>query len=780
MKQTVLYNSIFKDFSKTKETIEKTAKKIAAMGDKGKEYLKSYDFIKDCTDIYNNAENEDVAVAWYILLAMLEKEDGFFSKDVAFVAFYLSCFHVYRRKDTAELRKMLTAYVGGGKKQFSIEEYPMIWDLACRYSALTNDYERLIATSSAGAKTMGENPAVNCSYIQAVINRGRNAYYDVKAVKDKYYPPCIETSSVITPDSSDYADQLITAFKKAFYCTDKNKTYAKYFFQVAELLFYTKIYLSKNSETLDFNHKKEFENVLKPLDEKVAFDDLIKNNYFVLKHINEYVKKAKDYAANDGEISAYDQFSDMADAYFDEQLKTERVFRKKNRIITSTSFKDCKNIAESSKSENYITISYSRKDYKSVLCDVVELMEARGVQIIFDENLERTNDENGKTWIDKYGGILKKSKAVICFLSENYISSESVEEELILINKFNKTAIPVDLTGQKQISKIIQSATLKGAELPSNRLKAITDVFGDKEITIAREKNADAVGHISNLLDRLRNQCAEVFAEADSCLETDKNRSAHPHPQEDAALCDDANNIYVVADGITRKEGYDSDYSVAKTFTEKFTESFVQKLKKDIKEIPIKTADLVKNCFVQSSVTTKESLLTDDEYVKELEKAENRAKTKNIYFESPGCVAAVAVIERGTLYYGNVGDCAVVLVRNEQPVVLTRTQTTYAFKVEKHENDRELLYSSYVNKPENKRGYGVVNGDENVSEFFTVGSVKLQSGDFVYLMSDGIKDFFVDSYENSFNAKDLKDIFKMQEEESKADLDDRTIIRIKF
>ncbi len=777
MKQTVLFDSYFKDFFKTEEKIAKTLAVIKGLADKGKDYLKSYDYIVKCTEIYNSSDEDD-AVARFVILSMYgDGKNDFLTRDEAFVSFYLVCFHFYRQRDTKALRTAINKYIGKEKNQFSIDEYPIIWDIACRYSVLTNDYERLLINAVLGARAMDNSAAMCNSYVQAVCNKAKSLYYKNSKKVDKDYPACLSQNVETTGTSPDYAETLIRAYEYAFNSIDKNPDYAKYYYNVAELLFYTRVFLSEKSEELTEVHKNGFVEAIKKIDADVTFDDLSSGNSFTEQYVEKYISAAKSRTENESEISSYNQFLDMASAFFFK--RPDNIFAKKNRIITANSFDDCISLVKSSDNTDYITISYSRKDFKPVLCDIIEL-QSRGVQVLFDERLEKTASKSGKTWSEKYEKILAGSKAVLCFLSENYIQSSAVEEELVLMQKYNKTVIAIDLSGKKKISEIIKSAILKGATLPSSMLKALTGVFGDKELSISREKNVDAIGHFEKLNVLLHDECGEVFKIVKAEGETDRNVSQSPHPQEDALFLDDVNNIYVIADGITRQEGYESDYSLAAAFSNEFTSTFSRKLAESMKLNSKNPEELIKKCFVNSSVLTQSRLEKDGVYTKAKAAAKALSVKNGTYFEAPGCVAAVAVIDNGTLYYGSVGDCAVTLIRNGQPAILTRNQTAYAFNVDKHEADRELLYERYVNKPGNKHGYGVVNGDRNVSAFFTVGSVKLTAGDYVYIMSDGIKDFFIDSYEEAYNSLLLSEIFALHKGQTNGDLDDRTIIRIQY
>lgn len=794
MKQTVFYDSNFKDYFKTEEKIKKSLSEIKNIAAKNKDengndtgYLKSYEYILECTKLYNDSDEDD-AVAKFMLLSTYGGDSSFLEKDQAFVAFYFVCFHYYRQKQVKALRKILNKYVGSGDFRFSIDEYPVIWDLACRYSVLTGDYKRLLTTAILGAKAMNDSPAMGSSFVQAVCNKSKSMYYKSIKTTDRNYPECFSEKQTETKYDTDYSETLIRAYDFALKGIEQNPTYAKYYASVAELLFYTRVYLSKNRK-LDEGHKKGFVSAIKKTisainniqdddteNNDLTYEDLALGNVFTRKYVEKFLTCAKCCASNSAEIANYNRFWDMATAFFDKRPDT--VFAKKNKIIMSKHFADCLDTVKSNDSSDYITISYARRDYKPVLCDVVEL-QSRGVQVVFDEHLDETPGDDGETWIQKYEKILKSSKAVICFLSENYISRPSVQIELKMIAEYKKPVIAIDLTGKKKISEIIKSAIFDGETLDSDTLKALINVFDDAKLALPREQNYDAILHFRKLIRLLKKQCGEVFKNVQAKGLMDLNTATPSHPQEDAMLIDSVNNVYAVLDGITRQEGYDGDYSIAKRFTDEFLKIFEQSMASEIKEEEKNFSEILRKVLIKSSESAYDELLKDPIYCDNLSKAQALATKKRKYFEPAGCVGAIAVVENNTLYYGHVGDCGIVLVRDGQVISLTRSQTHYAFEVDKVEGKRGLLYKKYVNKASNKHGYGVINGNSDVASFFNVAEIKLNDGDRIYLMTDGICNYFTENYDKNFDSMSLKDIFEKQRKSS-PNLDDRTMIRIKF
>lgn len=791
MKQTALFNSCYKNFFETENKINKVLGEISDLLDGGKTDMGSYEYILGCTNIYNASDEDDV-IARQFLLSLYDENPKFFaSKDQAFTLFFLVCFHFYRQGNAQVFHDVLQRYVGEGGNKFSFEEYPVIWDLCCRYAVNTNNYPRLLASAVAGSKAMPNNPALSNSYVSAVTGRSHDMYYkNVVAVKGEF-PPFIDNKFAFGADEESYEASLIKAFGFVRAGIVKNPKYAKYYFQLGQLLFYARAYFSTNKNlSVKQRYRKAFEQEMqyvKSLEACKYVNDIVwldiagEDGISVKENIEKFVSLAKSLASSTDEASKYNQFWDMALAFFDKRPDT--VFANKNKIMVSQRFEDCLSLVKCKPCDDYVTVSYSRKDYKSVLCDIVEL-RSRGVQVVFDEHLDETNDAQGKTWDEKFNAILKGSKAVLCYLSENYIASSAVKKELKMMKENGKVVMAVDLTGKKQISVIIEEAIKHGLNFSSDMLRSLTDVFDDDRLVFVREKNYDATSHFEKLETSLRNQCPEVFKNvvATSCSLQNAGRVT-PHPQEDAYMCDAINKVYVIADGITRFEGYpDSDYSIAAKYTRTFCKNLVadicDNLKKSSKDLP----ELIHKSFVSCAVSTTRQLQNDAEFARNLALAKAESVKKGTYFEPVGCVAVVGVVDNDTLYFGHVGDCAAVLVRNGQAIALTRSQTRYAFKVDNVEGDRKLLYQRYVNVPSNEHGYGVADGDENVGAFLRVTSFKLQSGDVVFLMSDGVADFFCDTFCSDYARYSAEEILAKQVELSPKDavFDDRTIIRVAY
>lgn len=97
---------------------------------------------------------------------------------------------------------------------------------------------------------------------------------------------------------------------------------------------------------------------------------------------------------------------------------------------------------EPSAGEGYYFVSYSHKDYKYVFCTVLELMEA-GIKLWYDRGLE-----TGKSWLASVKNRINSfdCKGVIFFVSDSFVLSESIKEEVLQTYKQKKPVLVLDIS----------------------------------------------------------------------------------------------------------------------------------------------------------------------------------------------------------------------------------------------------------------------------------------------------------------------------------------------
>lgn len=109
-------------------------------------------------------------------------------------------------------------------------------------------------------------------------------------------------------------------------------------------------------------------------------------------------------------------------------------------IANSTSLDDVRNIGilpEPNSESDYWFVSYSHKDYKSVLVNILELQN-RGIRLWYDRGLDTGRDwrENVRLKIFSF-----HCRGVIAFVSDNFMASSACSEEIKYIKNSNKPCL---------------------------------------------------------------------------------------------------------------------------------------------------------------------------------------------------------------------------------------------------------------------------------------------------------------------------------------------------
>jgi serine/threonine protein phosphatase PrpC len=214
--------------------------------------------------------------------------------------------------------------------------------------------------------------------------------------------------------------------------------------------------------------------------------------------------------------------------------------------------------------------------------------------------------------------------------------------------------------------------------------------------------------------------CTTVVAEWASV----PNRRAYHKPNEDFAIIDDRNGIFVIVDGVSRdmtESGY-PDPSPALEMSKVF-------------------AHASHKALVASSGTGQDRLEAIRQAALEGNKCVRAYNSRAVWDFLPGTVGIVALIAAGVLYYGYVGDCSGRIIRGNAARLLTRKQTTL---IQQHRGEftSHEVRNVICNDNQHPYGYGVFTGDERVASFVEVGLEQLRKGDVVVLATDGMDALF--------------------------------------
>ncbi|CAN5165411.1 hypothetical protein BH11PSE10_BH11PSE10_12150 [soil metagenome] len=251
-----------------------------------------------------------------------------------------------------------------------------------------------------------------------------------------------------------------------------------------------------------------------------------------------------------------------------------------------------------------------------------------------------------------------------------------------------------------------------------------------------------------------------------------KGESRPDKPNEDWALADDKQAIYIVCDGVTRTaaEGRYPVPSPAASAAKIAAEAVMDYLSS-------RTGCGNPQQKLEAGIAVANDALA----------AFNREKFPIVdYFENDfaGTVIAVVLICGSTLHYGYVGDCTVRIARQGQVICLTPPQTE---KVREYRQRFGYLPASTItirrdfrNNLSSPYAYGCLTGQGEALGFIVTGCFDLLEGDVVFVASDGVERAF-DASQASLGARTAAEIVgqaAMLEGHHAPDSDDKTLIRI--
>lgn len=251
------------------------------------------------------------------------------------------------------------------------------------------------------------------------------------------------------------------------------------------------------------------------------------------------------------------------------------------------------------------------------------------------------------------------------------------------------------------------------------------------------------------------------------------NKKIRNNINEDYLYVNEEKCIYIVADGISRLNKDIIEYQKGKSNALYAAKMFCMQIGNELTTKPklskFENVKFLKKAFLNANYKFK-TFLND---------------ISEEYQEVPGCVGLASFIENDRFYYGGVGDCVGVLIRNNQKIVFFSKQTEGVVKYyhpTTSEADRKMLNEMFVNKS-GTFAYGVFNGDDNVKSFFNPNFIDLVDNDVIYIMSDGVSDYILYENYDIFKALSIDDIFNNQAKMSNlrhSEYDDMTLIKIEY
>jgi hypothetical protein len=171
---------------------------------------------------------------------------------------------------------------------------------------------------------------------------------------------------------------------------------------------------------------------------------------------------------------------------------------------------------------------------------------------------------------------------------------------------------------------------------------------------------------------------------------------------------------------------------------------------------------------LKHSTDIKSAQLKANEQIRKYAETVGRSPDDPVYYDCPECVGMTVKIEGNTLYWGGVEDCYVHVLDSKslENKINIKNEISKAYKaadpiVEKNQIKkfvdkkllkilpkrwhREALWAGYQrNNTEAKNddgeslGWGCFSGEKGVETFIQTGSVKIEKGDHIFLISDGM------------------------------------------
>lgn len=222
----------------------------------------------------------------------------------------------------------------------------------------------------------------------------------------------------------------------------------------------------------------------------------------------------------------------------------------KQEILASTDIKNCPKppIPQYAQNQNYVFISYSHKDYKSVYCDLLEFYNC-GVRFWYDSGLPA-----GKDWDLAVKERLQDPNCagVIFYMSQDLFTSQSVVTEIKLALRMQEDGSTdpmnyfcINLT-DKQPSRILRSVLMEHEEIDSDWITTLMQAFRDKATYISKEK-PDTDIHVAAVVEQMQQQFNVI--DADMLAQKSADQMAYLLARKDFVIREDVITGYTGSGG---------------------------------------------------------------------------------------------------------------------------------------------------------------------------------------------------------------------------------------
>lgn len=202
---------------------------------------------------------------------------------------------------------------------------------------------------------------------------------------------------------------------------------------------------------------------------------------------------------------------------------------------------------------------------------------------------------------------------------------------------------------------------------------------------------------------------------------TKKNTKKFHKSNEDYALADDNNGIYIIVDGVSRDrlKGVYPEPSPSRHVSELFVHQAYECLKQ--------------NCLKMNSESiVKQAFESGNEKILE----HNRSYVGDFL---PGTVGIIVLVKDNKIFYGYIGDCTGVLLSYSDKKQFTSCQTKLI-----HEHVKEFsafqIRNEICNNIEHPYSYGVLDGRKEAMNFVITGCMDFVKYQGIILATDGAEE----------------------------------------
>lgn len=401
--------------------------------------------------------------------------------NIAFVAYYALSL-IYKKEDREADLKNLT----DEKYRFFTQLYPLAFEVRSRYYKRVHEYENALDADEFAIEYLANqniiNYALRISYASTVCRMYEEGYS-------------------VEPDQHKHAKEYIDN------AIQYNPNYPKYYYLKAKLIFYSGRKLQNSQQ---FN--------------KIC-DEAVSN----IKHARRLLM-GQPSAHFEKSLNEYNELLNKISQetrIISDQLLPFRPFSKEElhsriqAVISAENPKECLPPNPNLKpGQKYFFVSYSRKDFKAVYCDLL-MLYANKIPFQYDACLSK-----GERWDEEVHKYINREEClgVVFFISRNTPLSEAVEIECRLALEFSKKGkryFTVNLEGDLAPTKLLMHCVLDhgvdtcwDSQLRNPRMITFLNTFNDNIIYVSRPNftNPEESPHISELIDSIKQTFPELLS----------------------------------------------------------------------------------------------------------------------------------------------------------------------------------------------------------------------------------------------------------------------------